>query len=669
MLNFCESPLYGKRLRTKTVFVGNVPIGGNHPIVIQSMTNTDPLDTKSSVEQIRRLADAGCQIVRLATPSMESARNLENIRNKLVRLSCDVPIVADVHFQSKIAFEVVKYADKVRINPGNFYEKVKFKNRDYTDELNNEALKHIEEEFVRLIEQAKPNGVALRIGVNHGSLSERIMKRFGNTVEGMVESAMEYLTIARRHNFEDIVFSMKSSDTPIMIEAYRLLVDRMRQTGECLPLHLGVTEAGFGIDARIKSAVGIGSLMADGIGDTIRVSLTEPPVNEIPVARQLIELYRKNYPKSSSTSVNEIITNDADIESLFDKRKREQTSQIQLKRLKVGGDSPVRVELNINNAKDLDLPRLENYAQKRDTPLEAIRLNANIVTVEILHQISIYNASLSLDITAITQLKEYCNIADKINVNLISRNDIALLREAEAFCQKYEKAIQINFNALDKDDNKDWSGLADEVLSQWTYPNTILGVVSDDVIHDYRLLLLIARKYNLNPMLNLISPKLPYQQTNKSEKSLTLKMASELGSLLVDGFGSIITLNLIDNNIDEALNKAYTILQASGVRFTKTEFVSCPSCGRTQFDIEKTSAIVKQHTEHLIGVKIAVMGCIVNGPGEMGDADFGYIGSGKGKVNLYVKGECVRKGIPEGQALDELINLIKEQGKWIDPPN
>lgn len=661
MHKFCRNPLYRKKLDTKTVFVGDVPIGGDNPIVIQSMTNTDTMDTRACVEQIRRLSDCGCQIVRLATPTVKSARNLENIRNELHRVSCFIPIAADVHFQSKIAFEAVKYADKVRINPGNFYEKVDFKHREYSDELNNEAIKLIEGEMVRLIEQAKRYDVALRIGVNHGSLSERMMRKYGNTIEGMVESAMEFLILFQKHHYDNLVFSMKSSSTAVMIGAYRQLVERMRDTGTYYPLHLGVTEAGFGMEARIKSSVGIGSLLADGLGDTIRVSLTEPPMNEIPVAKSLIEVYSDNITQTQSETISDYINSPPFAETLFDKDKRKHSGVISLRELLIGNDYPVRVELNLDKAHTKDLSQLETYFKDETFPIEIININDEHMTDELLNHTLSYNIPVSMNVSSIETLKRCYKSVDKIIVNIKDSINDALLDEARSYCEKYSKVLQINFNTK----YSNWEMLADKVLSDNHLTNKVLGLVSVDLVHSYRRLWLIAQKHKLNPVLNIINP-LQQKHRNQNEKAL-LKMASEMGNLLIDGFGSIISLNIGNNGIDTVLSYAYTVLQSSGVRSTQAEFISCPACGRTQFDIEKTAELVKRHTKHLKGVKIAVMGCIVNGPGEMGDADFGYIGGSKGKVNLYVKGERVSRNIEEEEALSELIKLIRKHGKWIEP--
>jgi len=618
---YCESLLYRKRLKTIEVNVGNVKIGGDNPIVVQSMLNVPTTNIQACVNQTIELHQAGCQLVRLAVPNLESVRNLEEIKNNLLQRNCNVPLVADVHFQSNIAIECAKYVEKVRINPGNFCEITHYNKTNPIEKIKNEPLKHIEETFSKLIEIAETRKIAIRIGVNHGSLSNRILSLYGNTVNGMVESAIEYLQIAKKLNFHNIVISMKASNPKTMIEAYRMLVNRMYSFGTLYPLHIGVTEAGFGVTGRVKSSVGIGSLLVDGLGDTIRVSLTENPVNEIPVAKELANLYNQN-------QIEETITKNTNIIILSQKPTRVLSKVIRINDIEIGGDNAViveRVSHIANNNKD-------TYNQKH-RPIELV----------------------SIDIDSISSLKNYLEDYYKFNIQIEHIDDIALLSNAIELVKNRNKIIQINFVC-----NNNWMETVEKCLSTINNNNIIIGLISNDIVHNYRILYTFLLNKGFNNPVNIIVDSL-----NKNTVDV-LKASSELGSLFNDGFGNIVSIRNYDDII-YAINIIYDILQACNIRITSAEIVSCPSCGRTQYNIEKTATLIKSKLSHLKGLKIAVMGCIVNGVGEMGNADFGYIGGKKGKVNLYMKKTCVKKNIDEKDALNELISIIKQAGKWEEP--
>jgi (E)-4-hydroxy-3-methylbut-2-enyl-diphosphate synthase len=583
-MRYCANPFQYQRRKTREVRVGNVGIGGNNPIRVQSMITCDTMDTEASIQQTIELAEVGCEIVRITAPTVKDSRNLENIVKGLRARGCSVPIVADIHFKPEAAMEAAKWVEKVRINPGNYADSKKFLIREYTDEQYTAELNRIRERFAPLVELCKQRGVAMRIGTNHGSLSDRILNRYGDTPLGMVESALEFARIARDLDYHAFVFSMKSSNPKVMIAAYRLLVARLAEEGPDwnYPVHLGVTEAGEGEDARIKSAIGIGSLLMDGIGDTIRVSLTEDSPHEIPVARALVEMVQQT-PNAQRPAPN--------IELSYDpfSYQRRATESIERDGVRVGGEELIRVVV-----------RQENYDK----------------------------------------------IAHKIDKMGDYKPEIV-----------YESA---QITEIDPRDDAAISKINSERLAQ-------LVTVKDDVdlpiIPAFRLL---AAK--LNPRHPILLKDEGRRMDDESRDFLqTLLVAStNIGSLLCDGIGDAI-LVVGEEAPGQALRLSYNILQAAGSRIFKTDYVACPSCGRTLFNLQTTTAKIKAATSHLKGVKIAIMGCIVNGPGEMADADFGYVGGAPGKVNLYVGKTAVKFNIPETEAVDRLKDLIREHGKWIDP--
>ena len=565
--------------------MGNVGIGGNNPIRVQSMITCDTMDTQMSIQQTIELANVGCEIVRITAPAVKDARNLENIAKGLRERGCKVPIVADIHFKPEAAMEAAKWVDKVRINPGNYADSKKFVIREYSDEQYAGELNRIRERFTPLVELCKKRGIAMRIGTNHGSLSDRILNRYGDTPLGMVESALEFARIARDLDYHAFVFSMKASNPKIMIAAYRLLVARLNELGPDwnYPVHLGVTEAGEGEDARIKSAIGIGSLLADGIGDTIRVSLTEDSPHEIPVAKALVNLTSRRAAETAATT--------EDVDLSFDpfSYRRRASETIERDGVRLGGEELIRVVVGQEN-----FDKIAHKIDKMgDYKPEIVYENAQIQEID--------------------------------------------PRDADAIA-KLNRSSEPQFVTV-KDD------------------------VDLPVITAFRLL--AARLQPRHPIL-LKDEGRRMKDESKDFLQTLLIASTNIGSLLCDGIGDAVLVQG-EEAPGQALRLSYNILQAAGSRIFKTDYVACPSCGRTLFNLQTTTAKIKAATSHLKGVKIAIMGCIVNGPGEMADADFGYVGGAPGKVNLYVGKAAVKFNIPEAEAVDRLKDLIREHGKWIEP--
>jgi len=597
--------------------VGRVGVGGANPIRVQSMITCDTMDTEASIAQTMELAAAGCEIVRITAPTVKDSANLEQIVRGLRERGCDVPIVADIHFKPEAAMEAAKWVDKVRINPGNYADSKKFKIVEYTDEQYAAELERIRERFTPLVRLSRERGIAMRIGTNHGSLSDRIMNRYGDTPLGMVESALEFARIARDLDYHAFVFSMKSSNPKVMINAYRLLVARLQTEGDDwnYPIHLGVTEAGEGEDARIKSAIGIGSLLHDGIGDTIRVSLTEDSVHEIPVARALVELAGKidGSPNDRANPEMRLSYNPFEYE-------RRGSNKIERGGIKLGGDELIRVVVRQSNYDKVShkLDRLGDYQP------EIVYEKAGIVEVD------------PRDETAIARLNEseaaeFVTVRDDVPMPVITAfrllagkippHHAILLKDV---LPGHPEGSEAERNAVEGP--RDSSSI---VMPRG--PSTALGMTaSSDFL------------------------------------STLLSAATNIGSLLCDGIGDAILVQG-EEAPGQALRLSYNILQAAGSRIFKTDYVACPSCGRTLFNLQTTTARIKAATSHLKGVKIAIMGCIVNGPGEMADADFGYVGGAPGKVNLYVGKTAVKFNIPESDAVDRLQDLIREHGKWVEP--
>ncbi|HJY52882.1 MAG TPA: (E)-4-hydroxy-3-methylbut-2-enyl-diphosphate synthase, partial [Candidatus Udaeobacter sp.] len=595
LVNYCSNPLQYHRRATREVKVGNVGIGGDNPIRVQSMITCDTMDTEASIQQTMELAEAGCEIVRITAPTVKDARNLEHIVKGSRERGCGVPIVADIHFKPEAAMEAAKWVDKVRINPGNYADSKKFVIREYTDEQYAAELNRVRERFSPLVELCKTRRIAMRIGTNHGSLSDRILNRYGDTPLGMVESALEFARIARDLDYHDFVFSMKASNPKVMIAAYRLLVARLNELGPDwnYPLHLGVTEAGEGEDARIKSAIGIGSLLADGIGDTIRVSLTEDSPHEIPVAKALIESISKTSNAQRPTP---------NVQLSFDpfSYQRRATEKIERDGFKLGGDELIRVVVRHANFDKIahKIDRMGDYKP------EIVYEDANIIAIDPRDNEAIAKVNAQ-------QSAQFVTVADEVDPPVIPafRLLAAKLQARHAILLKDALTGAVDFNGPGR-----------------------LG--STAPTSDFLETLLVA--------------------------------STSIGSLLCDGIGDAILVQG-EEAPGQALRLSYNILQAAGSRIFKTDYVACPSCGRTLFNLQTTTAKIKDATSHLKGVKIAIMGCIVNGPGEMADADFGYVGGAPGKVNLYVGKTAVKFNIPEAEAVDRLKDLIREHGKWIEP--
>ncbi len=625
------------RFETREVFIGDVPLGGNNPIRIQSMTTTDTMDTIATVEQTIRMVNSGCDYVRITAPSIKEAENLKNIKDKLRRRGYKVPLIADIHFTPNAAEAAAKIVEKVRVNPGNYVDKKKFDQIEYTDEEYNAEIERIAERFTPLIKICKEHGTAMRIGANHGSLSDRIMSRYGDTPIGMVESALEFVRICEANNYYDIVLSMKSSNPTVMVQAYRLLVHKMMEEGMNYPLHIGVTEAGDGEDARIKSAVGIGTLLEDGLGDTVRVSLTEPPENEAPVAIDLVRRYSER--EKSSVQIPETTYK----KNPFEYSKR---STINVKNI---GSSNVPVVVADFSDVDLSLENLETIGYKydkatdkwaiSDSPADYVYLGDKQAEIELPQNLfAIYN------FTTWEKFKEGKSVYPFFRL--------------QKFIVAENKSDTLNFVEISINDIKNAS------LQKVKNDDTVVLVLRTNNTHgmaEQRRVLLELEEQNI--YLPVIIKREYEVLTNEQ---FILYSATDVGALLLDGFGDGIWLcNKSAEN--ELINRtAFGILQATRTRITKTEYIACPSCGRTLFDLVEVTNKIRSRTEHLKGVKIGIMGCIVNGPGEMADADYGYVGSGVGKITLYRGKEVVEKNLDENLAVDRLIQIIKDDGNWIE---
>jgi len=655
-LRFAPDLFAPRRRRTREVRVGEVGIGGANPIRIQSMTNTDTCDVTATAAQIEALARAGCEIVRLATPSVRDAERLGAIRGQLDERGVAVPLVADVHFTPNAAMIAAEHVEKVRINPGNYADKKRFEVREYSEEQYREELERVAERFRPLVVRCRELGRAMRIGTNHGSLSDRIMNRFGDTPLGMVESALEFLAVCEEEGFFDVVFSMKASNPQVTIHAYRLLAARLEQRapGEAsYPIHLGVTEAGDGEEGRVKSAIGIGALLEDGIGDTIRVSLTEDPVKEIPVARRLARRYDER-------ALQELPPLDPEVTFAADPFRYERRSTDSV--ASVGGENPVRVEVDLG-------PVAEDVrAAAREVELSLERLG-DLECEGLLVEVA--------DAAEAVRVKSFADLLAALGVPLAIRVPAALVPDVADAAARVVVPIE---SPLAADQLREigrvgcpveWSFQLEgksllEALDQAVAggcEQRLVSVESRFPVHRVRLLAarLEARSAGRVPIVlhHRADPSL-------DAEAALLRAAADLGAPLCDGIGDLVSLGGF-GALDRNVSLAYRILQGARLRTSWTEFISCPSCGRTLFDLEETTARVKERTGHLPGLKIAVMGCIVNGPGEMADADFGYVGSGPGKVNLYAGRECLVRGVPEQEAPDRLVELIREHGKWEDP--
>lgn len=637
---YCDSLVNYKRYETREVKIGSVSLGGKNPIRLQSMTTADTMDTQSSVDESIRMIEAGCEIVRLTAPSKKDAENLANIKEHIRNAGYDTPLVADIHFTPNAAEIAAKIVEKVRVNPGNYADKKKFETIDYTDESYQAELDRIRGRFTPLVLLCKEHGTAMRIGTNHGSLSDRILSRYGDTPEGMVASAMEFINICADNDYHNLVISMKASNPQVMVQAYRLLVANMREIGMNYPLHLGVTEAGEGEDGRIKSAVGIGTLLEDGIGDTIRVSLTEAPENEIPVARILAE----RYSNRNGGNIPEIEINDLPY-SPFEYQRRDTS--------KVG---------NIGNGQ---------------VPVVFADLS-NIDTIKPSHFFGFgYNYSVPLDKWNLgEQAADYVYLGTQ-SIDFEIPGTVGVVQEyrtwKESSTNKERHYPIIEFDAFD-------SSLpinSDLVFVRVQAEDIIEGNIAFSKLDSNSVIVLQSDSQHWMPTIRLACIKMMQEDVDTpvvfkrtlhhaDRDTVQLYTGTDFGGLLLDGMGDGVWLSAAHQSTQLINATQFGVLQATRTRISKTEYISCPSCGRTLFDLQETTAKIRAKTDHLKGLKIGIMGCIVNGPGEMADADYGYVGTGPGKITLYKEKEVVQRNIQESEAVDALIELIKSHGDWVD---
>lgn len=661
---YCVSLTEYKRLATREVRIGDMLLGNNNPICIQTMTTTDTMDTAATVAQSIRCIEAGAELVRITAPSKNEAENLLNIKNELRKRGYKTPLVADIHFTPNAAEIAARIVEKVRVNPGNYVDKKKFDLIEYTDADYAAEVERIYERFSPLVKICKEYGTAMRIGTNHGSLSDRIMSRYGDTPNGMVESAMEFLRIARDHNYHQVLLSMKSSNPIVMVQAYRLLVQKMdEEFGECYPLHLGVTEAGDGEDGRIKSAIGIGTLLEDGIGDTIRVSLTEDPEFEIPVCRDIVKRYEH---RSGHAAIQPLVQN----EKLYlpynpFEHKRREAAPVQ----NAGGHHVPIVVADFGDASNIKATDLEAIGYKYDASSD--KWNIGDAAADYIYtgnkQISF---ALPGTLQIICDYKEWHALHDKSGYHPLIHDSIYIEPDVHVPGLKF-----VLTNA-----NGNWETLLKLIEKAKTDTDTILCLNTNNkhaVASLRRFMTELMEQQCTCPVILSVSGN------DKTVDEQLIHFATEAGGLLLDGFGDGIWLDSnvalenvkmsgrtyleVKNNTQFLNNTSFSVLQATRTRISKTEYISCPSCGRTLFDLQETTAMIRAATNHLKGVKIAIMGCIVNGPGEMADADFGYVGSGPGKITLYMGKEIMKRNVPSDIAVAELIELLKEHDAWVEP--
>jgi (E)-4-hydroxy-3-methylbut-2-enyl-diphosphate synthase len=636
---YCESLTSYIRRKSRVVNIGDVPLGGDYPIKVQSMTTTDTLDTKGTVEQSIRMIDAGCEYVRITAPSIKEAENLKDIKDELRKRGYKTPLVADIHFTPNAAEVAARIVEKIRVNPGNYADKKKFEHIDYTDSTYHSELERIRERFIPLVKICKEYGTAMRIGANHGSLSDRIMSRYGDTPLGMVESALEFLRICEENNFYQIVLSMKSSNPQVMVQAYRLLIQKMNDEGMNYPLHLGVTEAGEGEDGRIKSAAGIGTLLEDGIGDTIRVSLTEDPEFEIPVAKMLVNRYTNRTKHAPIPPVSELPYSAVEY-------TKHVTSEVR----NIGGRNVPRIVADFSDKKE-PITQASLFAigysynqgsglwKSQDQAADYLFAGNNAISFTL-------PKSLSVIHEANTWKKEK------------QANSYPFFKNIEEY-NAGEHSKELNFVALHTEDigKSSFDALAKDETLVWVVETKNLHAMAEE----RRIFIeLLEKKYDTPVII-----KREYIGNNEDE--IRLYAATDAGALLIDGMGEGLWIKseLAPKSINSI---GFGILQATRTRISKTEYISCPSCGRTLFNLQKVTAEIHARTSHLKGVKIGIMGCIVNGPGEMADADYGYVGTGVGKITLYKGKQVVQRNIASEQAVEALVNLIKENGDWVEKP-
>ena len=635
-MKYCNSLTSFSRFKTREVVVGKFGFGGDNPIRVQSMTTTDTMDTIATVEESIRMIKAGCELVRITAPSKKEAENLKNIKAELVKRGYTTPIVADIHFTPNAAEIAAKLVEKVRINPGNYADKKKFEEIEYTDESYEDELIRIQEKFLPLVKICKKNNTAMRIGTNHGSLSDRILSRYGDTPKGMVESAMEFLRICQDVDFHDIILSMKASNTRVMVQAYRMLVNEMIKENMNYPIHLGVTEAGEAEDGRIKSAVGIGSLLADGIGDTIRVSLTEPPEDEIPVAKKLLANFDGIESHSHISDIKEYPINPFEY-------KRRKTKTI----LNIGGRNAPIVKADFSLKQNITPASLFSLGYSYSVPLDKWHISDMAADY-------LFVGDHEIDFEVPGTLGVIYNYN-----SWIKHKKGYPCMNAKEYIKSKEKSSILNFIYVCLSD------LTEKIKNKLKSDDTaviIIDTFNKNGVAEQRKLFvdLMNEKIDCPVVIGRGYKNLSYED-------LQVYSSSDIGALLIDGLGDGIFIYSENCTSDQNINLlSFGILQATRTRISKTEYISCPSCGRTLFDLQETTAKIRKVTDHLKGVKIGIMGCIVNGPGEMADADYGYVGTRPGKITLYKEKEIVEKNIDEDLAVEALINLIKKHGDWVE---
>lgn len=648
-INYCNSLTTYSRRKTIPVQIGDVIVGGDNPIVVQSMTTVDTMDTQGSIEQSIRMIESGCQLIRITAPSIKEAENLRHIKEGLRKRGYNTPLVADIHFTPNAAEVAAGIVEKVRINPGNYADKKKFEVFDYSDETYQAELDRIRDRFLPLVTICKKNGTAMRIGTNHGSLSDRIMSRYGDTPLGMVESALEFLRICEDEKYYNIVISMKSSNTQVMVQAYRLLVQKLDEGGfKPYPLHLGVTEAGEAEDGRIKSAVGIGTLLEDGLGDTVRVSLTEDPEFEAPVVKSLIARYTDRIGHHPVEPIQEYPINPFSY-----------TRRASIEVVNFGGANVPRVIADLSALQQITEKELKHVGHFYLPELDKWKMNDQGCDY-------VYTGTNPISFMLPNGLKEIQD-ADIWQQATDKKNTFPLF-ELDSFRNAGTFHPELNF-----------IGLFDHEVSE-----------AIPLIRDRRDVVILLKTANQHTMPALrrafvslmqervVNPVVVFvSYPRMQEDEVMLYPATDVGGLLIDGLGDGIMVGLgaysedareiVLSQIKAHNSVGFGVLQAARTRMSKTEYISCPSCGRTLFDLQETTAMIRKRTDHLKGVKIGIMGCIVNGPGEMADADYGYVGSGKGKITLYKGKEVMKKSVPSERAVDELIEIIRKDGQWIEP--
>ena len=637
---YCNSLTQYSRFLTREVNIGDIALGGHNPIRIQSMTTTDTMDTIGTVEQTIRMIESGCEYVRITAPSIKEAENLANIKKELRYRGYNVPLIADIHFTPNAAEMAARIVEKVRVNPGNYADKKKFENLEYTQEAYTAELERINKKFIPLIKICKEYGTAMRIGTNHGSLSDRIMSHYGDTPRGMVESAMEFMRMCEAENYYNLVISMKASNTQVMVQAYRLLVETMVTEGMNYPLHLGVTEAGDGEDGRIKSAVGIGTLLEDGLGDTIRVSLTEDPEFEAPVAKALADRYVfRSKESETKSSVSQPSTTKTYSPYAYARRITESVQHIG------GHHHPVvMIDVSAENLKDPYFLSAVGY--NYSAGLDKYNLADQACDLAFLGD-NLPSFSFPGNLKQVYNYQTWLGLKDK--------NNCHPLFSLDEFNESVVKDEHLNFVEIDAAHFNHLS------LHQLINVVFVLKTSANHGMAEQREFFVALQEKNIQVPVII---KRTYQESDADH--LQLYASTDFGALFTDGFGDGIWIDARNAGLALLNSTSFGILQATRTRISKTEYISCPSCGRTLFDLQETTQLIRSRTDHLKGLKIGIMGCIVNGPGEMADADYGYVGTGPDKITLYRGQEVVKKNVTTAFALDELIDIIKGDGNWVE---